>query len=113
MPYKDPEKQRAYLRTYYQENMQARKATAQTSRVAAKKRNREFVNALKSSTPCADCGKTYPPYVMQFDHMRNKTFAVAELVNRAVSLKTLKAEIAKCELVCANCHAIRTYERAH
>ena len=60
--------------------------------------------------PCMDCGGAFPPHVMDFDHRdpKTKAFSLAAdktlLKNRAV----LKAEVAKCDIVCANCHRIRT-----
>jgi hypothetical protein len=66
--------------------------------------------ALKAG-PCGDCGLTYPPYVMQFDHLnpRTKTATVSQIKHHR--LERVVAEIAKCELVCANCHAVRTHKR--
>lgn len=65
------------------------------------------------SKPCKDCGTQYPPYVMQFDHVRGeKFFDVAMAAGRLrVGYEKLKAEIAKCDVVCANCHAVRTHNR--
>jgi len=62
--------------------------------------------------PCADCGGQFHPAAMTFDHLpgTTKRADVATLVIRS-SISVARAEIAKCELVCANCHAIRTYER--
>jgi hypothetical protein len=75
-------------------------------------RNREYVNKIKSTTPCTDCGRGYPPYVMQFDHLgEDKDRDIANLVASPVSLARLAAEIEKCEVVCANCHAERTHQR--
>jgi len=74
---------------------------------------REYVNDLKSNTPCKDCDNTFPSYVMQFDHRDAsiKKAAVALLVQQTCSLETLQKEIEKCDLVCANCHAVRTHLR--
>lgn len=62
--------------------------------------------------PCADCGQSFPPVAMDFDHKPGeiKSFQVGDSMSR--SKETLLAEIAKCELVCANCHRVRTNERA-
>ena len=61
--------------------------------------------------PCADCGKRYPWYVMDLDHVRgSKDKKVSILINRAVSLEKLQAEIDKCDVVCANCHRERTFK---
>lgn len=73
---------------------------------------RDFVNRIKDN-PCADCGVRYPPYVMQFDNIGTESHInVARLVSRAVSEERILREIEKCELVCANCHAERTFSRA-
>lgn len=58
--------------------------------------------------PCTDCGQWYPHYVMDFDHVNGKkSFNVGTF--GAISTERLLAEIAKCDVVCANCHRIRTY----
>jgi len=36
---------------------------------------------------------------------------IATMVNKTYSLETLREELAKCEVVCANCHRVRTYLR--
>lgn len=69
----------------------------------------KFLWAFKNN-PCRDCGITYHPVAMQFDHVRGtKKFEVG-LANRK-SRKSILKELKKCELVCANCHALRTYTR--
>lgn len=73
------------------------------------------LNALLAelkARPCTDCGGIFPPYVMDFDHLDSaeKLFDVGRA--RRSGLSAIKREIAKCELVCANCHRIRTYKRA-
>ena len=64
------------------------------------------------SVPCADCGGRFHPAAMAFDHLPGsvKVLDIASLVRRG-SVGLARAEIQKCEIVCANCHAIRTYER--
>lgn len=60
--------------------------------------------------PCADCRKRYPYYVMSFDHVGRKDFNIAQMARR-VSLEALEKEIRRCEVVCMNCHQIRTFRR--
>ena len=62
--------------------------------------------------PCADCARTFPPCVMEFDH-RDPTIKRATLSVMAgrVRVATFLEEIAKCDIVCANCHRDRTYRR--
>lgn len=73
---------------------------------------RDWFNAVKAN-PCVDCGGNFPPYVMDFDHLPDfrKAANVSRLRQTNYSLRTLMFEIAKCELVCANCHRIRTHNR--
>ena len=71
----------------------------------------QYLRDLKTKTPCVDCGINYPYYVMDFDHVRGQKHAnVMELVS-TLSKKKIDEEIAKCEIVCSNCHRIRTYMR--
>jgi hypothetical protein len=69
-----------------------------------------MLNELRD-VPCADCGRRFPSCVMQFDHRdpATKRFVVARMRSRAHA--TILAEVAKCDIVCANCHRVRTYER--
>jgi len=68
------------------------------------------MDRLKNA-PCMDCGKKYPPYVMDFDHRpgEEKLAPVSRLLLKGV--EALLSEVAKCDLVCANCHRVRTYTR--
>jgi lysyl-tRNA synthetase class I len=71
----------------------------------------QYLRDLKTKTPCVDCGINYPYYVMDFDHVRGQKHAnVMELI-KSLSKKKIDEEIAKCEIVCSNCHRIRTHMR--
>lgn len=61
------------------------------------------------AVPCADCGGRWPHYVMQFDHVRGiKKFIVSRAhCGGRYSLRALREEIDKCDVVCANCHSLR------
>ena len=114
MPYKNKdlpeniEKARESRRKHYHNNKEPyiQRARAKTKELT------DYVRALKESTPCKDCGVQYGFYAMQFDHTdsANKVGEVAKL-SRAGSMKKLLEEIEKCEIVCANCHAKRTWSR--
>jgi len=70
-----------------------------------------YLKDLKEKNPCMDCKIWYPYYMMDFDHVRGtKQANVAELIN-TLSKKRLDEEIAKCEIVCSNCHRARTHMR--
>ena len=59
-----------------------------------------------------DCGNTFPPVCMDFDHRPNtdKKFNIGERYANA-PISVLRAEIAKCDVVCSNCHRIRTWKK--
>ncbi len=70
-----------------------------------------YLKEFKEKNPCMDCKISYTFYMMDFDHVRGtKQANVAELIN-TLSKKRLDAEIAKCEIVCSNCHRVRTHMR--
>ncbi len=76
------------------------------------KLKRNFINSAKNK-PCTDCGIKYPFYVMDFDHVGGSTKIndIANMVSRNLSISKIQNEINKCQIVCANCHRIRTYKR--
>jgi hypothetical protein len=75
---------------------------------------RVMLNEFKSK-PCMDCSGVFDPICMDFDHRPGETklFDIAAWQKwsaRATTAKLL-TEIAKCDLVCSNCHRIRTHKR--
>ena len=73
------------------------------------KRHRAIVREAKRQ-PCIDCGMTFPPEAMDFDHIGLKKNEVSRLVYLS-GTDALLEEIKRCEVVCANCHRIRTLRR--
>lgn len=70
---------------------------------------RNIIEPYKNK-PCADCNQNFPMCVMQFDHTRGiKKFDISRGKGKNKSI--LLEEIEKCDVVCSNCHAIRTCER--
>lgn len=70
---------------------------------------REWLNKLKIERGCADCGYKGHPAALDFDHRPGMT-KVANIAMLYISkMETLLDEIAKCDLVCANCHRVRTW----
>lgn len=106
MPYKDAEAQRAAQRSHYESN---REKFAERSR-ARKRRNREFVWKYKEDNPCTDCGKFFPHYQMEFDHVGEKRKKVSSMIADK-GLEGIMDEISRCELVCSLCHSARTWFR--
>jgi hypothetical protein len=74
------------------------------------------IREIKESTPCADCGDKHPFYVMQFDHLPEyeKLCMISTGLSSGIGgRKAILEETKKCEVVCANCHMVRTYKRKH
>lgn len=73
-------------------------------------RGRAFLAAWKLRVGCKDCGYREHAEALDFDHVRGKkSFSLA--ARPWWSIRRLTEEAEKCEVVCANCHRIRTFER--
>lgn len=71
------------------------------------------MNSMKADIGCADCGEIYPVFVMHWDHIPG--FEKVAEISTMLGHRTREAileELQKCELVCANCHVMRTVARA-
>jgi hypothetical protein len=99
----------AYGREHYAANRQ-RYIVLEAKRKRARAEKRMlYLLAYFELHPCVDCGET-DPLVLEFDHVRDKFFDIgAGLPDR--NWQTILKEIAKCEVVCANCHRRRTAKR--
>jgi hypothetical protein len=111
MPYANQEDARAKWREVYHNNPEVGRK-AQDRKRRYRQRNVEFLREQKD-VPCTDCGDRHPYYCMDFDHLPGceKKQNLTVLAWTPVSLDRLREEIAKCEVVCANCHRKRTFER--
>ncbi len=104
-------------------NIEDRKAASKRHYCAHKERYMErnrryrkeiatFVSDLKEKSPCTDCCKHYPAYVMDFDHLEaSDKLGMVSYFSKSGRIGALKKEILKCEIVCANCHRQRTFDR--
>jgi hypothetical protein len=97
--------QRPYNVEYYRRN---RELELQRVRV----RQAGMVELLRDlrRVPCTDCGGQFKPHQMDFDHRDPSTKAFRVMSGRAMLMSTERvlAEVAKCDVVCVNCHRIRT-----
>ena len=93
MPYDQAE----YMKVYNAEQYQKKKL---------------FVQRVKSFARCAECDSKFHHSAMEFDHVRGKKKMSIAKMRARHSMAALKAEMRKCEIVCANCHAYRTWVRA-
>lgn len=88
---------------------------------AYRRRTREYqarklaVSAKLRSVPCADCRGTFPTVCMDFDHrdptQKDRRYPSPGQMLRRTSLEAFLVEIEKCDVVCSNCHRIRSAKR--
>ena len=76
-----------------------------------RRRLRGLLARFKTRKGCADCGYNKHPAALDFDHRdpKTKAIAIANLVACSPSMDRLRKELSKCDVVCANCHRIRTH----
>ena len=100
MGYKDPDKQREYQREWQRKNY-----TGKFNATTYQKRKKMVADA--KSSPCAACGKSYPPVVMDLHHRdpSQKDGMVSKLL-KSSSMAKLQEEIDKCVCLCSNCHRL-------
>jgi hypothetical protein len=79
---------------------------------AKRAKRRELLTQIKLEKGCARCGYKGHPAALDFNHLdpSQKSFRISSDVT---SLEKTLAEIAKCEVLCANCHRVHTYEEQH
>ncbi len=114
MPYKDINKRRENHTKYMREVWYPVNKVKHVKYISnIKTRIHDFIREFKKNGRCVDCGflgKEYPE-VLDFDHLRDKKFNVSEFKRSTSGFLKVKEEISKCDLVCSNCHRIRTAKR--
>ncbi len=95
----------------YTKSQKCRDALKQAA-IRRRKARHEQVDQIKN-VPCADCGGRFASCAMDFDHIKgSKSYTISQMVQRGYNMEIILKEVAKCEIVCANCHRVRTYIRS-
>jgi hypothetical protein len=103
----DLEKQRAANRGHYRNNKQYYIDKAQARRRELRVRFRAYKATLK----CSRCPES-DPVCLDFHHQDGKEMAVTNAMKAGWSWKRLMSEIAKCIVLCANCHRKEHWSRS-
>lgn len=74
-----------------------------------RRRQRKYIEDYKKKEGCEKCGIN-DPRVLDFQHIKDKEFTIAEYYHHQFGLKRLIKEIEKCIVICANCHRIEHFE---
>lgn len=101
---------REYEKKWREENPERWKEISRRAIAKRRKNRRQQLDDWKAGKPCKDCCGVFPVECMDFDHLGNKEFQIGQS-HLSYSWEKVLAEIAKCDLVCANCHRIRTKKR--
>ena len=110
---KDPEdfhvRRSSKLRKRQPDCKSCRKISGKEYKEKCGKRNREYIWNYLEARGCIDCGERNI-IVLEFNHLRDKKYNISDMVYKYTesSLKKIKEEIAKCEILCANCHVLKT-----
>lgn len=75
-------------------------------RRAAKEKSawsRAFIKRVKKRSHCTKCGDNRW-YVLDFHHIKGKGINISMIAGNSVSIKKVKNEMRKCEILCSNCH---------
>ena len=102
MPMKTKEEQSAYGREHYRKN----KAAYRERDRERKRKARMWLQDYKEERGCKFCEENHPA-CLHFHHRESqeKDATIATMISNRASIAALKAEMKKCHLVCANCHA--------
>ncbi len=108
MPYKDSNDRRSYRRKWYKNNKQSEKAHVKKRKLEIRKWFEEYKNTLK----CFLCLESHPAAI-DFHHKEGekKEKGIAQMVGYGYSIKKIKKEIHKCQIVCSNCHRKIHYKK--
>ena len=99
----------SYMKQYYVSQPEGYREQMAYRRKMRGRGVRRFLVEYLSSHPCVKCGFNKIP-ALQFDHLRDKKYVLSQMT-KGYSIETVKAEIAKCRVLCANCHAMVTSEQ--
>lgn len=103
--------QKIYYKKYY-ESVPKEKERILKKNIDRKNILKKWIAEIKENAKCADCGNSYPACAMDFDHIEdNKDSSVSSMISSLRTKEDIAKEIEKCEIVCANCHRIRTRDR--
>ena len=96
---------------YYKNTADAQRERARARVAKKRERNQQWVTNRMAGESCSKCGVS-DPRVLAFDHISDDKMAnVSDLVSRGAALEKLIVEVAKCRVLCHNCHMLHTFDR--
>lgn len=98
-----------YGKKHYKDNKKKYVARVRKNNNKYSLRNKQYVLEYLLTHPCVDCGED-DIIVLDFDHKKDKKSTISKMLKKGLSLSTIKNEIDKCDVRCANCHRRKTAE---
>lgn len=93
------EQKKAYAKQHYAANRERYNSYTRAYRAKI----RDKLQALKESIGCQLCPET-DPVCLDFNHLGEKKDNISDMARAGYSWQEIVDEIAKCQLLCANCH---------
>lgn len=100
--------QSVYRTEHYKKNRRKYIDKANSWGKIRREKYQDFIFDYFKTNPCVDCGNS-DPVVLEFDHLRDKEYTISDMFDKSWDI--FLNEIKKCEVVCSNCHKIRTASR--
>lgn len=104
MPYKNPKDKKKHAKKYYKNNKEKILKKNREYRVKVMRWFKEYKSTLK----CSRCPEDHPACI-DFHHKKEKKYLISNMIWAGKSIENIKKEIAKCEIICANCHRKEHY----
>jgi hypothetical protein len=97
-----------YHREYWKGDSRRRKKLKDNWRLARENTHKQVADLLKNSA-CVQCSES-KFLTLQFDHIDTslKEFDISTAITKGRPWHIIKAEIEKCQILCANCHSIKS-----
>lgn len=96
-----------YQEKWYKNNKALQSKKVLNNKKRNKQINAEFICDYLSKNPCVKCGEK-DIIVLEFDHIEDKNYNIAKMIGGGHCLDKIKEEMAKCQVLCANCHRRKT-----
>lgn len=95
--------QKGYYKKWYSKNKELVKKRCSKNRNKHKKEIIKYLGEILTKAKCELCNNS-DFYCLEFDHFKDKKNNISTLLSNKYTLNTIKKEIAKCRILCSNCH---------
>lgn len=108
MAYKRKQDQAKSSHEWYEKH----KALVLRRKNARRKAAQVYIRSTKVKKKCLACRKAHRWYQLDYDHRPGtiKKYTISSMPSNNSSIAAIKLEIAKCRLVCSNCHRHNTFK---